>query len=85
MIRHRSDRQGPDIGDQYRSEIFYLNDDQKKIAEKYLKILRIKGLKIATALTKASEFYPAEDIIRIIISIMAKFLIAMGIQKGSDI
>lgn len=53
-------RQGPDIGDQYRSEIFYLNDDQKLIAEKDLGILKSKGLKIATAVTKASEFYPAE-------------------------
>jgi peptide methionine sulfoxide reductase msrA/msrB len=53
-------RQGPDIGDQYRSEIFYMNDDQKNIAEKDLKILKSKGLKIATILTKASEFYPAE-------------------------
>jgi len=54
-------RQGPDIGDQYRSEIFYMNDDQKKIAEKNLNTLKNKGLKIATALTKASEFYPAES------------------------
>jgi len=54
------DRQGPDIGEQYRSEIFYLNDDQKRIAEKYIFILKSKGLKVATALTKASEFYPAE-------------------------
>jgi len=53
-------RQGPDIGDQYRSEIFYMNDDQKKIAERDLNILKTKGLKIATALTEASEFYPAE-------------------------
>jgi peptide methionine sulfoxide reductase msrA/msrB len=53
-------RQGPDIGDQYRSEIFYMNDDQKKIAEENLKILKSKGLIITTALTKASEFYPAE-------------------------
>ncbi|HPT21511.1 MAG TPA: bifunctional methionine sulfoxide reductase B/A protein [Bacteroidales bacterium] len=52
--------QGPDLGDQYRSEIFYLNDDQKEIAEKNLKILKDHGLKIATALTKASEFFPAE-------------------------
>jgi peptide methionine sulfoxide reductase msrA/msrB len=52
--------QGPDIGDQYRSEIFYLNDDQKNVAEKNLNILKAKGFKIATALTKASEFYPAE-------------------------
>ena len=54
-------RQGPDIGDQYRSEIFYLNDDQKMIAEKDLNMLREKGMKIATAVTKASEFYPAES------------------------
>jgi len=53
-------RQGPDIGDQYRSEIFYLNDTQKGIAEKNLNILKAKGLKIATALTKSSEFYEAE-------------------------
>jgi peptide methionine sulfoxide reductase msrA/msrB len=52
--------QGPDIGDQYRSEIFYLNEDQKKTAENDLNILRSKGYKIATAVTKASEFYPAE-------------------------
>lgn len=52
--------QGPDLGDQYRSEIFYLNDDQKETAEKNLKILKDRGLKIATALTKASEFFPAE-------------------------
>lgn len=53
--------QGPDIGDQYRSEIFYLNDEQKNIAEKDLNILKSKGFNIATNLTKASEFYPAED------------------------
>lgn len=54
------DRQGPDIGEQYRSEIFYLNDTQKALAEKYLDILRNKGLKVATTVTKASEFYTAE-------------------------
>ena len=53
--------QGPDIGDQYRSEIFYLNDEQKNMAEKDLNILKSEGLKIATAITKASEFYPAEE------------------------
>jgi len=55
------DRQGPDIGDQYRSEIFYLNEEQRKIAENNLTTLKSKGLKVATAITKASEFYPAED------------------------
>jgi peptide methionine sulfoxide reductase msrA/msrB len=53
-------RQGPDIGDQYRSEIFYLNEDQRKIAEKSIAILKGKGLKVATEVTKASEFYEAE-------------------------
>jgi peptide methionine sulfoxide reductase msrA/msrB len=53
--------QGPDIGDQYRSEIFYLNNDQKLITEKYLKILNDKGYKTTTRITKASEFYNAED------------------------
>jgi len=53
--------QGPDLGDQYRSEIFYLNDEQKKIADNNIAILKGKGLKIATAVTKASEFYEAED------------------------
>lgn len=53
--------QGPDIGDQYRSEIFYLNDQQKQTAEKYIKILKDKGLRVATTVTKASEFYNAEN------------------------
>jgi peptide methionine sulfoxide reductase msrA/msrB len=53
--------QGPDLGDQYRSEIFYMNDEQKKIADTDIGILKSKGLKIATAVTKASEFYEAED------------------------
>jgi peptide methionine sulfoxide reductase msrA/msrB len=53
--------QGPDLGDQYRSEIFYLNEDQKEIAEKNIGILKAKGLKVVTAITKASEFYQAED------------------------
>jgi peptide methionine sulfoxide reductase msrA/msrB len=52
--------QGPDVGDQYRSEIFYLNEEQKSIAQKDINILKARGMKIATAVTKASEFYPAE-------------------------
>jgi peptide methionine sulfoxide reductase msrA/msrB len=53
-------RQGPDIGDQYRSAIFYLNPDQKSIAEKLLDILRNKGMNIATQIIPAKPFYPAE-------------------------
>ena len=55
------DRQGPDIGSQYRSEIFYINEEQRVVAKKYLDILRDKGYKVATGLTAASEFYDAED------------------------
>ena len=57
----QSGGQGPDIGDQYRSEIFYLNDAQKASAEKDLKLLQDKGIKTVTAVTKAGEFYNAED------------------------
>jgi peptide methionine sulfoxide reductase msrA/msrB len=52
--------QGPDLGDQYRSEIFYMNDEQKKIAETNIALLKSKGFRVATLLTKASEFYNAE-------------------------
>jgi peptide methionine sulfoxide reductase msrA/msrB len=54
------DRQGPDIGEQYRSEIFYLNEEQKEIAEKLIKILKDKGYDVATQVTKATTFWPAE-------------------------
>ncbi len=54
-------RQGPDIGDQYRTEIFYKNEQQKKSAEKYLGLLKDKGYKVATKVTKATEFFPAEE------------------------
>lgn len=53
-------RQGPDVGIQYRSEIFYLSDNQKKIAEKLIEILKSKGYDVKTKLTKATIFYPAE-------------------------
>lgn len=54
-------RQGPDIGDQYRSEIFYLNDEQKEIAEKLIELLKAKGFNVVTRVTPASTFYKAED------------------------
>jgi peptide methionine sulfoxide reductase msrA/msrB len=55
------DRQGPDIGDQYRSEIFYVDDEQKKVAENLISILKSKGYDVATKVTKATTFWPAED------------------------
>jgi len=54
-------RQGPDVGEQYRSEIFYLNDKQKATAEKLIRMLKDKGYKIATKVTKASTFWKAEE------------------------
>jgi len=54
-------RQGPDVGEQYRSGIFYLNDEQKEIAEKIVGILTDKGYKVATEITKAGKFWQAED------------------------
>ncbi|MGI8907834.1 MAG: peptide-methionine (S)-S-oxide reductase MsrA [Candidatus Sumerlaeaceae bacterium] len=55
------DRQGPDIGEQYRSMIFYASDDQKKVAEKLIAELKAKGVKVATQLAPAARFWPAED------------------------
>jgi peptide methionine sulfoxide reductase msrA/msrB len=52
--------QGPDIGEQYLSVIFYADDSQKKIDEKLIAELTAKGLKIATVLKKATTFWPAE-------------------------
>jgi peptide methionine sulfoxide reductase msrA/msrB len=55
------DRQGPDIGDQYRSEIFYTGDDQKAVAERLIAELAARGMSIATRVTPAGAFWPAED------------------------
>ena len=57
-------RQGADVGTQYRSAIFYHSDDQKKLAETYKKKLDESGAfenPIVTEITPASEFYKAED------------------------
>lgn len=53
-------RQGPDVGKQYRSAIFYLNDEQKEIAAGLIATLKKKGFDVKTELTKASKFWPAE-------------------------
>lgn len=53
-------RQGPDIGDQYRSEIFYTTQQQKEIALKLINILEKKGYKVATKITAATTFWSAE-------------------------
>jgi methionine-S-sulfoxide reductase len=53
--------QGPDLGIQYRSEIFYFDDDQKEIAQKVIDSLKDRGFDVVTKLTKADKFWPAED------------------------
>lgn len=54
-------RQGPDVGDQYRSAVFYQNDMQKDVADSLVNILKVKGYKVVTEVTKAGKFYAAED------------------------
>jgi len=56
----QTDRQGPDIGEQYRSEIFYKNEKQKEVAEKLIKTLKAKGYKVVTKVAEAKKFWPAE-------------------------
>jgi len=57
-------RQGPDVGSSYRSAIFYLNDDQKRIATAYIEQLdnaKVFSGRIVTQVTPLKGFYPAED------------------------
>ena len=58
------DRQGPDHGPQYRSAIFYVSDDQKRVAEAYVRQLdqaKVFGSPIVTQVAKLPAFWPAED------------------------
>ena len=54
--------QGPDFGTQYRSEIFYLNNNQKKIAEKVLRDIneRLSG-KVVNKISLLKNYCPAEE------------------------
>lgn len=57
-------RQGPDFGTQYRSEIFYADDEQKRIASAYIAQLQqahVFGSSIVTKLEPLAGFYAAED------------------------
>ena len=57
-------RQGADVGTQYRSGVLYHDDKQKQVAEDVIKRLDAAGAfpgKIVTEVTKATTFYPAED------------------------
>ena len=54
-------RQGPDVGRQYRSEIFYTNMQQRKTTEELISQLKQKGYKVATLVMPAEKFWEAED------------------------
>ncbi|MGQ9731546.1 MAG: bifunctional methionine sulfoxide reductase B/A protein [Candidatus Zipacnadales bacterium] len=54
------DGQGPDFGAEYRSAIFYLDDEQKQTAEKLIAHLRARGMDVATEVVPARRFWPAE-------------------------
>jgi peptide-methionine (S)-S-oxide reductase len=57
-------RQGPDVGTQYRSAIFYGNDNEKKLAEKIINAINESGkfrTKIVTEIEPATDFYNAEN------------------------
>lgn len=57
-------RQGPDVGPHYRSAIFYVNEEQKKVAEAYIKQINdsnVLGKPIVTQLAPLDKFYTAES------------------------
>jgi peptide-methionine (S)-S-oxide reductase len=58
------DRQGPDVGTQYRSSIFYTNDSQKRIAQAYIaQLTKAKAFRreVVTRVDPLKDFYAAED------------------------
>lgn len=55
-------RQGPDVGDQYRSVIFYFDNEQKKTAENIKQDIKKQFEKpVVTEIAKAGDFFPAEE------------------------
>ncbi|MGE8557672.1 MULTISPECIES: peptide-methionine (S)-S-oxide reductase MsrA [unclassified Acinetobacter] len=54
-------RQGNDVGTQYRSVVYYLNDEQQQQAQQAIDALKAEGLNIVTELSPAPRFYPAEE------------------------
>jgi peptide-methionine (S)-S-oxide reductase len=55
------DKQGPDMGTQYNSAIFYHTPEQKTKAEAYKNKLVKEGKNVVTKINPAAEFYPAEE------------------------
>ena len=57
----QTDGVGPDIGPQYRSEIFDMNEKQKRIAEEVIELLRSKGHEVNTILRPEEKFWEGEE------------------------
>ena len=59
-----ANRQGPDVGQQYKSAIFYNNDEEKSLAEQKIKEIDASGEhtnSVVTEVLEAATFYPAEE------------------------
>jgi peptide-methionine (S)-S-oxide reductase len=59
-----ANRQGPDVGNNYRSAVFYVDDSQKKVAEKSKKVLGLAkkyDRPIVTEISPLGKFWPAEE------------------------
>lgn len=57
----QKDRQGPDVGHQYRSVFYYFSAQQKQVIESVIARLRKQGLEVQTVVEPATLFYPAES------------------------
>lgn len=57
----QQNRQGPDVGEQYKSAIFYTSDNQKEVAIKLISKLKQKGFSVKTELISATQFWAAES------------------------
>lgn len=57
----QANRQGPDVGSQYRSALFFTNEQQPQVALKLINRLKTKGLAITTQQKPASPFWPADE------------------------
>lgn len=57
----QADGQGPDIGPQYRSAVFYYNEEQKQQAQRLIQQLINNGYNVQTNVLEAQPFWPAED------------------------
>ena len=57
----QKDRQGPDVGSQYRSVIYFDGKAERAVADRLISILKGKGLAVVTEVTELKRFWPAED------------------------